>query len=223
MPEEDAFDYTSEMKEYYRSEDVASSYHEAFGEGGNWRHRLIASRERAVVRSLVSGVPCETVLDLPTGTGKLAPVFAETESAVLACDISEAMLGRAEREYARAGVVNRRFAVCDAASVSDVIEGSFDVAVCLRLLHRVPTDVKREILAELAAVADHVVVSTGIESPFHAARRKLRYRLVGGDERAHCYETAEATRDLLTREFEILDAKWVLPALSQERIYLLRP
>ncbi|WP_247729250.1 class I SAM-dependent methyltransferase [Halovivax limisalsi] len=222
MPEEDAFDYASEMKEYYRSEEVASSYHDAYGEDGHWRHRLIASRERAVVESLVSAVPCETVLDLPTGTGKLAPVFAETGSAVLACDISEAMLGRAEREYARAGVVNRRFAVCDATSVSEVVGNRFDVAVCLRLLHRVPTDVKRRILSELAAVADHVVVSTGIESPFHAARRRLRYRLLGGDERGHCYETAAKTRDLFTREFDVLDARWVLPVLSQERVYLLR-
>lgn len=223
MSDDRSFDYTSEMKEYYKSDDVAEEYHEAFSNGGSWRHRLIADRERNAVKSLLAKVPHETVLDIPAGTGKLAPVFADVDSSVLACDISENMLRVAESEYDRCGVEDVRYQISDAERVTDTIDETFDVAVCLRLLHRVPTENKHRILSELATVGDYVIISTGIETNFHKLRRRARQRILGGDERNHCYETPSDTRNLFTDKCEIVASKRVLPILSQEQVYLLRP
>lgn len=222
MNNDRSFDYSSEMREYYRSDEVAEEYHRAFSDGGSWRHRLIANRERKAVRSLLLKVPHESVLDIPTGTGKLAPVFDDVGSSVLACDISENMLRVAESEYDRAGV-DAQFGICDAEAITGTIDESFDVAICLRLLHRVPTDAKCRILSELRSVADYVIVSTGIETLFHAIRRNARQRLLGGDERDHCYESPRKTLEIFSDGFDVIASKRVLPVLSQEHVYLLRP
>lgn len=223
MNDDSSLDYSEEMKEHYKSDTVAKDYHEAYSEDESWRHNLIANRERNAVKSLLKQVPNESVLDIPCGTGKLAPVFFQTGSEVVACDISENMLNIAESEYERHGVSDVRFQVCDAEEISNTLNERVDVAVCLRLLHRVPTDVKRTILAELGTVGDYVIASTAIETPFHKTRRKLRQRLMGGDERNHGYESPETTRELMTDGFEIIASKRVLPVLSQEHVFLLRP
>ena len=223
MDKSKSFDYKSEMKEYYKSDEVAGEYHEAFSDEGSWRHRLIADRERKAVETLLGRVPHDTVLDIPTGTGKLAPVFVALESSVMACDISENMLRVAESEYDRAGHQAAEFRVCDAEQIAKTLDSSFDVAVCLRLLHRVPGETKRAILRELGAVADFVIASTAIESSFHKVRRWIRRGLLGGDERGHCYETPAATRAIFTDGFEVIDSKQVLPLVSQEHVYLLKP
>lgn len=130
MAEDGSFDYSSEMKEYYTSQEVAQEYYEAYSDMGNWRHRLIAERERNTIKSFLSDIPCESVIDIPTGTGKLAPVFAETGSTVLACDISEEMLDVAMIEFSEHDVEDVRFEVCDAEDASTTIDETFDVAVC---------------------------------------------------------------------------------------------
>ncbi len=223
MSDDRSFDYLSEMKDHYKSDEVAEEYHEAFSGDDSWRHRLIADRERDAVKTLLMEVPHETVLDIPTGTGKLAPVFADAGSSVIACDISRNMLKIAEAEYDQHGVSNTRFQICDAEAISETLDERFDVAISLRLLHRVPTDVKRTILSELGAVGDYVIASTAIETSFHRIRRNARRRVLGGDERNHAYESPETTREIMTDGFEIVASKRVLPVLSQEHVFLLRP
>lgn len=221
MDDKGSFDYTSEMKKYYESDEVATDYYAAYTEEGNWRHKLIANRERGAIEKMLQAVPHDTVLDIPAGTGKLAPVFGRLDSNVVACDISENMLQIAKSEFNDAGVTDARFQICDAEEITETIDETFDVAVSLRLFHRVPTDVKRNILSELGSVADYVIVSTAVETRFHVFRRAVRQSIFGGDERGHCYETPEVTKDIFSDGFEIISWKRVLPVLSQERVYLL--
>ena len=112
--------------------------------------------------------------------------------------------------------------ICDAERITATLGERFDVAVCLRLLHRVPSDVRARMLAELAAAADHVIVSMGIETGYHRARRHLRTRLVGGSADGLCYEPLDAFQPQLTAAFDVLARRWILPGLSQEMIFLLR-
>ncbi len=223
MSDEKPLDYSEEMKNHYKNDDVAQKYYQAYSDEGTWRHKLIANRERNAVASLLKRIPDDSVLDIPTGTGKLAPIFAKTGSKVLACDISENMLDIAEEEFNRYGIYDAQFQVCDAEKVSKTLNHEFDVAISLRLLHRVPTDVKRTILAEIGAISDYVIVSTAIETPFHEVRRDIRQRILGGDERNHGYESPETTHEIMTDGFEIIASKRVLPLLSQEQVYLLQP
>ena len=221
-----AFDYKQRTKGYYQSADVAVAYHAAFAGARGWRtfrSRSVAARERAVVAHLLQRVPHGQILDLPAGTGKLAPVFAAVGGAVVACDISAPMLEIARREYPAAGCANVVFRICDAEQITATLGRRFDVAVCLRLLHRVPSDVRGRILAELAACADHAIVSMGIETAYHRARRQVRTWFFGGGTDALCYDSLGAVRTQLKTHFDILARKSILPGLSQEMIFLLRP
>jgi 2-polyprenyl-3-methyl-5-hydroxy-6-metoxy-1,4-benzoquinol methylase len=221
------FDYQRDTREYYQNAAVATAYHAGFaGAGGGWRtlrFRAVADRERAAIAAFLRRVPHRRILDLPAGTGKLAPVFAALGGSVVACDIAGAMLEIAQQEYAAAGCVDADFRICDAERLTATIDERFDVAVCLRLLHRVPVEARQRILAELAACADHAIVSMGIESGYHKVRRHWRSRLLGGGASALCYDSSATVRSQLEAHFEILATRWVLPGLSQEMVFLLRP
>ncbi|MFN9773699.1 MAG: class I SAM-dependent methyltransferase [Burkholderiales bacterium] len=219
------FDYERDTKDHYKRGDVAEEYHAAFTSDRGWkawRHRVVAESERDAVRRLLGRVPHERVLDLPCGTGKLAPVFADLGSSVTGCDISADMLALAEREYATRGVVSR-LRVCDAERIVETLGERFHVAVCLRLLHRVPSSVKRSILAQLRGCADHAIVSAGIESTFHRGRRVVRRAMFGGDASALCFAAEEELLGLIEEHFEIVERRWVIPFASQEMVFLLRP
>jgi SAM-dependent methyltransferase len=220
-----SFDYERDTKEHYKRGDVAQEYHAAFTRDRGWkawRHRVVAESERDAVRRLLGRVAHGRVLDLPCGTGKLAPVFAELGSTVTGCDISPDMLALAEREYALRGVPSR-LQVCDAERIVETLGERFDVAVCLRLLHRVPSAVKRSILVQLRGCADHAIVSVGIESAFHRGRRVVRRAVFGGDASALCFASEDELLGLIEEHFEILDRRWVIPFASQEMVFLLRP
>jgi protein-L-isoaspartate O-methyltransferase len=220
-----AFNYERDTKQHYQSAEIASTYHAAFAVPGGWRTlpaRVVAARERAVVAQFLDRVPHRRILDLPAGTGKLAPVLAGLGSWIVACDIASPMLEIARQAYAAAGASDATFRICDAEQVTTTLNERFDVAVCLRLLHRVPRQVRRRILAELAACADHVIVSVGIETPYHRMRRNSRDRLFGGGRDALCYEDVDAIRSQIAPDFHILAQKWILPWVSQEMVLLLQ-
>jgi SAM-dependent methyltransferase len=221
-----AFDYEAETRKHYQDDAAAADYHEAFARRRDWRawrFRLVAGRERAAVGALLARVPHGTVLDLPTGSGKLAPLLAPLGARVTACDLSPNMLAIARREYAAAGLGDARFEVCDAERIGATLNERFDLAICLRLMHRVPAAVRRGILRELAAAAGHTIVSFGIETPWHAARRRIRQTLFGGGADRLCYASHAEVRAELAEHFELIEARPILPLLSQEWMFLLEP
>ena len=219
------FNYDKETKGHYRDDSVAGKYHNAFARDKGWnalRFRIVANRERALVESFLWKVPHQRVLDLPTGTGKLAHVFKKADSWVKACDISENMLAIAKDVYKEIQYENVEFQICDAESVKKTNQDHFDLAVCLRLLHRVPEEVKIKILDEFADIADYLIVSFGVKSLYHGWRRSIRNMFFGGGTEALCFESFNKIVEKLERKYVIMDSKWVLPVLSQEIIFLVR-
>lgn len=220
-----SFEYDSDTRQHYKNDEIAEAYHAAFA-GGRGRtrlaHRVVAHRERVGVLGLLSKVPHARVLDVPCGTGKLAPVFASLGCRVVAGDVSPNMIAIAQAEYARAGLGDTTFEVIDITRLAEASLGQFDVAVCLRLLHRVPPDVKTEALRELAKCAKFAVVSFAIETGFHKIRRAVRGAVLGGDTSSLCFEPLALVRDRVATDFDIVEERWVFRGVSQEILYLLR-
>src|SRR5579871_5178910 len=72
--------YEADTRARYQNEDIAAGYHQAytsFPRPSMVPARIIASRERRAIRSALGKCDPfpETVLDIPCGTGKLAPVL----------------------------------------------------------------------------------------------------------------------------------------------------
>ncbi|HVU83160.1 MAG TPA: class I SAM-dependent methyltransferase [Rhodanobacteraceae bacterium] len=219
------FDYERDTRKFYQDEATAQRYHAMFMSPSGWRNlpsRVVAQRERRVMRDLLARVPHRSALDIPAGTGKLAGVFASLGTRVVASDISSSMLRQAEAEFARAGHSQVDFRVADAADLGEFANGAFDVVACLRLMHRVPSSLRARMLQEFARVAPWAIVSFGIENGFHALRRRTRAAIFGGQRDTLCFCSLAEARAELVPHFDIMAKTWIAPALSQEMIFLLR-
>jgi SAM-dependent methyltransferase len=219
------FDYERDTRTFYQDEATAQRYHEMYMSRSGWRNlpsRVVARYERRVVKAMLERVPHRSVLDIPAGTGKLAGVFASLGSRVLASDISPSMLKRAEAEFSRVGHPDVSFQVADAAELGEFADAAFDVAVCLRLMHRVPPGLRARMLKELARVAPHAIISYGIENGFHKLRRKTRAAIFGGQNDALCFCRITQALAELQPHFDIVAKAWIARTLSQELIFLLR-
>jgi 2-polyprenyl-3-methyl-5-hydroxy-6-metoxy-1,4-benzoquinol methylase len=219
------FDYERDTRTFYQNEATAQRYHDMFMSRRGWRNlpsRVVARRECLVVRDMLERVPHRSALDIPAGTGKLAGVFASLGTRVLASDISSSMLKRAEAEFSRAGHPDVTFQVADVADLGELAPAAFDVVVCLRLMHRVPAELRARMLKELACVAPSAIISYGIENGFHKLRRKTRAAIFGGQKDTLCFCTLGEALAELQPHFDVVARTWIAPALSQELIFLLR-
>ena len=93
--------------------------------------------------------PGDRVLDVATGPGFLALLFAELAAEVLGVDLTPAMIARAEANRAARQITHVHFQVGDAESL-DFPESSFDICTCGSAFHHL-TDPAR-VLAEMVRV-----------------------------------------------------------------------
>ena len=117
---------------------------------------LLAERQAEVLTSFGGDLRNQRVVDVGTGTGRVARVFAAAGAHVTGVDASEAMLAVAARRAAdRHDGLSITFLRGDAHAL-DFPDRSFDVAVSVRVLMHTPQ--WRVALAELCRVADRLVI-----------------------------------------------------------------
>ncbi|MFB6215709.1 MAG: class I SAM-dependent methyltransferase [Candidatus Aenigmatarchaeota archaeon] len=121
-------------EEYYQSETVAEEYDEKrfSGQGGSYIRRM----EREAFLSLLPELKGKKVLDVATGTGRLAIDMARAGADVTAADISEEMVKKAQAKSERQGIDIDYF-VSNAEDLP-FEESSFDIVTSQRFLHLVP-------------------------------------------------------------------------------------
>jgi SAM-dependent methyltransferase len=218
------FNYEQDTLHAYKNRDTARTYLESYEKPKGirgFRFWLVARSERAAIRTLLAQVSADKVLDIPCGTGKLAPVFAEKTYQIVAADISPEMIELAREAYLGAAHSRVRFEIADATALPKDFKGAFDLVVCLRLLHRVPLPIAHSILNQFAGCARFAIVSFGINSLYHRVRRKLRNALFGGGVSELCTQPLHRIREVISQHFRIIAEKRVSPLLSEEVVFLL--
>ncbi|MGN6112257.1 MAG: class I SAM-dependent methyltransferase [Luteimonas sp.] len=224
--------YEDETRGYYKNDRKAREYHAWFTEAkglNGWRFRYIADKERAAVARLMASVPHARVIDVPTGTGKMAPVFKHFGSSVLACDVSENMLSIARETYLEAGV-QAEFEVVDLEKASETIRHPYDLTVCVRLMHRVPDEIKLRMLDQISLLSPFSIVSFAQDSAYERIRGKARRATMrkGSDsDEMHAnvrttWPTKAELDTIVSQRFEPLSRVDVSPLLSAEVMYLLK-
>lgn len=220
------FDYQRKTRDHYKSEEVAESYHDSYTRPRGWRglrFRLVARWERKAVDALLGKIDAERVVDIPAGTGKMAPVLREHASHVLACDVSEKMLDLAEETYRRSGPANLEFRIVDLAEATSTIRRKYDLTLCIRLMHRVPDEVKRKMLSEIARLTPYSIVSFAVDSAYQRVRRSVRRLFLGGEDVAmETRPDMPSLNRMVRRHFTILESSPIARGLSAEWVYLLR-
>lgn len=178
----------------YATADDAQNYRDR--RFGRSRHgRKVDAAERRLVWHVVADLePCDSVLDVPCGTGRFLPIFDAMIDQVIGADVSEEMLN-----LARASVGHgpgERPVPCLAADARSLPfpDGSFDLVFSMRLLHRVVENRERiKVLAELTRVSRRwVLFSFYNRRTWSGLRDRLRGRYSGETRRAIAAEVAEA-------------------------------
>lgn len=143
---------TLKGEEYYTDESVAQEYDQKrFGSQGG---QYIRETEREAFMALLGDLDGKKVLDVATGTGRLAVDMAEAGADVTATDISNEMLDQARAKAGQRGL-NIEFFQGDGEDL-DVDTDSFDIVTSQRFLHLVPDH--RPYVEEMARIAREKIV-----------------------------------------------------------------
>jgi 2-polyprenyl-3-methyl-5-hydroxy-6-metoxy-1,4-benzoquinol methylase len=115
---------------------------------------LMARSQARVLANMVGRIQDRRILDVGTGTGRVAILLAHGAARVTAVDASEEMLAIARRRAADA-LVKVRFTLGDAHQL-DFPDRDFDAVVAFRLLMHTPR--WQRCLAEMCRVSDRLVI-----------------------------------------------------------------
>ena len=116
--------------------------------GRRRNRRDLAAIGRAVDEAERRGGPVRTALDLPCGTGRLAPLFVAREIAASGADVSLAMLLESFRKLGKTFPIFQ----CSADAVP-LRDGAVDAVFAIRFLFHLDREARGAVLAELARVA----------------------------------------------------------------------
>lgn len=130
-----------------------------------------------------------TVCDAGCGVGSLSIPLAKTGAIISASDISEKMIGEAQRRAAEIGYTNLSFSVQDLEAVT----GHYNTVICLDVLIHYPTDKAAAMVAHLASMAEErLVISFAPKSPILNVLKKIGEFFPGPSKTTRAYQHAEA-------------------------------
>ena len=201
-----------------RAEDYARHHTErlTWARFAMWRERR--GVERALRRCHLSAR--DTLVDLPCGTGILGDVLARFPARVIAADVSHEMMDLARNSY-------------DPTKLGGFIQtditgtcfrtGAFTGAVTIGLMHRLPSDIRRQAVAELARFARRfVIMSCSIDSHGQRMKRWLLRRLRSTYRPAPSpLRLAAMIEELRRHGLKVVTVFRVVPFLSAEVVLLL--
>jgi ubiquinone/menaquinone biosynthesis C-methylase UbiE len=134
----------------------------------NWREQRILAQLLTQCQLTNS-----TVLDIPCGYSRFAPLYARLGITAIGADVSYDMAHLAAANHARHG---RECWLCADALALPFTDSVFDSVLCIRLLHHRYSDAERQqILCELARVSHRCVIISFYRSTLlHAVARHWR-------------------------------------------------
>jgi len=216
------FDYDEETAKGYIDGNKAKKYKKAYTQRLNISNidvKMVAHNEVKNIDELLektSGV--KRILDIPCGTGKLANVLLKYGN-VIAADISDAMIENARGDYE--SHPNFLGFVCTDAANLDFDSENFDCIVSLRLMHRVPSEMRNSMLKEFHRVSKkYLIISYGYTNTFHNMRLKTLTYLKGKNPTPCGSQLKDIEHELQASGWKIKNRKLVIPVLSSEIIFL---
>lgn len=136
--------------------------------------RWSTQREFTLLERLLASQPrCQSLLDLPSGGGRLSPQIAQYTDLLIESDIAfgQVQYGRQNGRVP----ATRQFWMTASGFHIPLKAGSVDGVVCVRLSHHLPTSAERErLLRELLRVSRRFVVMTFFD---HHSLKNLGRRL----------------------------------------------
>lgn len=215
--------YKKDTLEAYCSPKRAEAYKKYHTSAWSWGRLVTWLEQRALYKELVKydWKPGDTLLDIPCGTGVLGRVLHHFPFKILASDISPEMMELAKSEYPIERKV--KFLKAD-ITATPFPRNSFSCIVTLGFLHRVPADIKRATLRELAALSKGIVIiSCSIDTPFQRFKHRILSCALTHHQPALCPSTLEEiSKECQAAGLTVLRAIHVLPFLSSHAILVVK-
>jgi ubiquinone/menaquinone biosynthesis C-methylase UbiE len=182
---------------------------------------LLAETQAAVLREFAGGtLTGQSALDVGTGTARAALLLAEAGATVTALDASAEMLRVARARAASRGALIR-FEVGDAHHLAHA-DGSFDLAVSLRVLMHTPN--WKQCVGELCRVARRRVIldfpALGSMAAAQALTRRIAEAAGVRIEAYRVFTEGQIRRELAAHGFRIsrTHRQFVLPIALHKRL-----
>ena len=157
----------------YEELEAAADYNAAYRD--KLFKRSSTNREKKLLNRLLSGQSrCETVLNIPSGGGRLSETIAAHTDILIEADIA---LGQIRYAHQQCRNAERRVWMTASAFHVPFKNNSVDGVICSRLSHHLPTAIERDrLIAELLRVARQFVIVTFFDyySPKNYLRRARR-------------------------------------------------
>lgn len=207
---------------HYQKVEIARRYdQERFSRlTGRLFHRLECHFVRRAFRTVPRG---SCVIDVPCGTGRLAKVLLEDGFAVVGVDISPAMLEVAREKLGATYGDQFRTLVADVREISPLEHGTFDAALCARVLMHFPVDQQIEFLSGVSRMTSGPIIFTqSLDTPYQRARRRVK-RMIGNPPSAR-YPVSEPDLERLLRGAGLREVARhrPMPLLTEEIIVVAR-
>lgn len=214
-------EYEKETLNAYRTEQRAEEYKKYQTTDKSWA-RISTEREQKAVKGELNSYnwkETDRLLDIPCGTGILGPTLKSFPFHITASDISPEMMRLAKDEYPTGRI---EFVESDITKTG-LPRASFDCIVVLGFLHRVPENIKKAAMKEIAELSKGVVIlNCSVDSPV----QRLKMKLISLFWRTHVPAPCPVTLDEMIKEcedvgFNVVRSFMVIPFLSAKAMLVL--
>lgn len=214
--------YEKDTLNAYRSVERALAYKEFHTSEFSWGRLVTWFEQKAVARELrrYNWTPNDKVLDIPCGTGVLGNLIRRFPFRVVASDISLEMMDLAKEEYPKNQLLK-----CVQADITATkfARDSFSCVVTLGFFHRVPKEIKRAALRELAKLSNNLVIITcSVDTPIQRIKHFILDKLRRNHVPALCpVPLGEMFEECESVGLRVVRAYMVVPLFSAHAILVL--
>jgi len=213
--------YESDTREAYRNKTKASAYKNQYITGFKWA-RFTMWKQKIIINNYLNSceLDCDdSLLDIPCGAGYIGGILSKYSCSIVASDISIEMMDLAANEYSSKNF--NGFLQSDITN-TPFQANEFKCVVVLALMHRLPKDIRAQVLSEVFRVTNkYVIISYSIESLL----QKIKWKLISVINKKHIPAPASIPLKVIIDELnscglKILKKKRIINFLSAKVVFL---
>ncbi len=188
--------------------------------------RIVHNREQKILKKIFErmGKTSGLVLDLPCGYGRFSAILLDKGLALVNCDISPAMVERANERVAKLFQGAARGVVTNAIFGLPFKKNTFSLVMSMRFFHHIhSSEDRRKILTEFSRVSfDWIVLSYYQSNALHKIQRKLRKKIKKTPTRIKMIKGQEFQNEAKESGFEVVSVFPLFFGLHSQHIALLK-
>ena len=213
--------YESDTRDAYQNETKANAYKNQYIKGFKWA-RFTMWKQKIIINNYLNSCELDSndsLLDIPCGAGYIGGILSKYSCSIVASDISIEMMNLAENEYS---MKNFNGFIQSDITNTPFQSNEFKCVVVLALMHRLPKDIRAQVLSEVFRVTNkYVIISYSIESLL----QKIKWKLISVIHRKYLPAPASISLkviidELNSRGFTILKKKRIINFLSAKVVFL---